>query len=76
MATRARHSPASSAVVAAPAAADAEQIAELQRQIAGLEARLVEQDAALRRVLDLLIEWVERDPENSPNPTKSEVWAA
>ena len=37
---------------------------------------LTAQDAALRRVLDLLIEWVERDPENSPNPTKSEVWAA
>ena len=68
--------PVPETVVAAPAAADAEQIAELQRQIAGLEARLVEQDAALRRVLDLLIEWVERDPENSPNPTKSEVWAA
>lgn len=62
-------------VVQAPAAHDA-QIAALQSQIASLEARLVEQDAALRRVLDLLIEWVERDPENSPNPTKSEVWAA
>jgi putative secretion ATPase (PEP-CTERM system associated) len=52
------------------------QIAELQNQIASLEARLVEQDAALRRVLDLLIEWVERDPENSPNPQNSQVWAA
>ncbi|WP_283420230.1 XrtA/PEP-CTERM system-associated ATPase [Sphingopyxis sp. Geo48] len=62
-------------VAQAPAAHDA-QIAALQSQIASLEARLVEQDAALRRVLDLLIEWVERDPENSPNPTKSEVWAA
>ena len=61
-------------VAAAPA--DDPRIAELQSQIASLEARLVEQDAALRRVLDLLIEWVERDPENSPNPTKSEVWAA
>ena len=62
-------------VAQAPAAQEA-QIAALQSQIASLEARLVEQDAALRRVLDLLIEWVERDPENSPNPTKSEVWAA
>lgn len=59
----------------APAIDDA-QIAELQRHIASLEERLVEQDAALRRVLDLLIEWVERDPENAPNPAKSEVWAA
>ena len=59
----------------APAIDDA-QIAELQRHIASLEERLVEQDAALRRVLDLLIEWVERDPENAPNPAKSQVWAA
>ena len=65
--------------VAAPApqpAADAAEIAGLKEQIASLEARLVEQDAALRRVLDLLIEWVERDPENSPNPARSQVWAA
>ncbi|WP_374525738.1 XrtA/PEP-CTERM system-associated ATPase [Sphingopyxis sp.] len=55
---------------------DEEQIDALKAQIASLEARLVEQDAALRRVLDLLIEWVERDPENSPNPAKSQVWAA
>src|SRR3546814_13376605 len=47
----------------------------LKAQIAELEARLVEQDAALRRVLDLLIEWVERDPENAPNPANSKVWA-
>jgi putative secretion ATPase (PEP-CTERM system associated) len=57
-------------------AADKAQIDALKAQIASLEARLVEQDAALRRVLDLLIEWVERDPENSPNPARSEVWAA
>ncbi|MBN8843463.1 MAG: AAA family ATPase [Sphingomonadales bacterium] len=66
------------AVVVAPAAPviDEAQVAELQLQIASLEQRLVEQDAALRRVLDLLIEWVERDPENAPNPAKSQVWAA
>ncbi|MGV7119858.1 XrtA/PEP-CTERM system-associated ATPase [Sphingopyxis sp. 550A] len=69
------------AEVASPAAAlqpvaDDAQIAALKEQIASLEARIVEQDAALRRVLDLLIEWVERDPENSPNPARSEVWAA
>ena len=57
-------------------AVDEAEIDALKTQIASLEARLVEQDAALRRVLDLLIEWVERDPENSPNPARSEVWAA
>lgn len=72
---------AAEAAVAAPAVAavpaiDEQQVAELQRQIASLEERLVEQDAALRRVLDLLIEWVERDPDNAPNPAKSQVWAA
>ena len=66
------------AAVAAPVAPaiDEARVAELQRQIASLEDRLVEQDAALRRVLDLLIEWVERDPENAPNPATSTVWAA
>jgi len=59
-----------------PPPVDDAQIDALKAQIASLEARLVEQDAALRRVLDLLIEWVERDPENSPNPARSEVWAA
>jgi putative secretion ATPase (PEP-CTERM system associated) len=66
---------ASSAAASQPTAGEAE-IDALKEQIASLEARLVEQDAALRRVLDLLIEWVERDPENSPNPARSEVWAA
>ena len=63
---------------AAPAVAaiDPEQMAALEAQIASLETRLVEQDAALRRVLDLLIEWVERDPENAPNPATSRTWAA
>jgi general secretion pathway protein A len=62
-------------VPAAPAI-DPEQLAALEKQIASLEDRLVEQDAALRRVLDLLIEWVERDPENAPNPQNSRTWAA
>lgn len=57
-------------------AVDPEHLAALEQQIASLEQRLVEQDAALRRVLDLLIEWVERDPENAPNPAKSRTWAA
>ena len=68
------------AVADAPAetapAIDPEQIEVLQRQIVSLEERLVEQDAALRRVLDLLIEWVERDPDNAPNPATSRTWAA
>ena len=64
--------------VPAPAApaVDPEHLAALEAQIASLEDRLVEQDAALRRVLDLLIEWVERDPENAPNPANSRTWAA
>ena len=57
-------------------AVDPEHLAALEKQVASLEARLVEQDEALRRVLDLLIEWVERDPENAPNPAKSRTWAA
>ncbi|MBK6413600.1 XrtA/PEP-CTERM system-associated ATPase [Sphingopyxis sp.] len=63
-------------VAPATAAIDPEQLAALEAQIASLETRLVEQDAALRRVLDLLIEWVERDPENAPNPATSQTWAA
>lgn len=55
---------------------DPEHLAALEAQIASLEERLVEQDAALRRVLDLLIEWVERDPDNAPNPATSQTWAA
>lgn len=61
---------------AAPAAIDEAHVAALQTQISGLEARLTEQDAALRRVIDLLIEWVERDPDNAPNPASSQTWAA
>ncbi|MBY4636142.1 XrtA-associated ATPase [Sphingopyxis sp. XHP0097] len=68
--------PAPATEAPAPPTVDTEQVEALQRQIAELESRLVEQDEALRRVLDLLIEWVERDPENAPNPAKSKVWAA
>ena len=35
-------------------------------RLAELEARLAEQDAALRRVLTLLVDWVEADPVNAP----------
>jgi putative secretion ATPase (PEP-CTERM system associated) len=35
----------------------------LERRVAGLEARLEEQDAALRRVLTLLVDWVENGAE-------------
>ena len=35
-------------------------------RLAQLEARLGEQDAALRRVLTLLVDWVEADPVNAP----------
>jgi putative secretion ATPase (PEP-CTERM system associated) len=67
------------AVEAPPPAApaiDPEHLAALEAQVASLEERLIEQDAALRRVLDLLIEWVERDPDNAPNPATSRTWAA
>lgn len=68
--------PFAAPVAADPPAVDPEQLAALREQIAQLEARVCEQDDALRRVLDLLIEWVERDPENAPNPARSQVWAA
>jgi len=61
-------------VAAAPI--DDDHLVALQRQIAGLEARIADQDAALRRVLDLLIDWVERDPANAPDPTQTQTWAA
>jgi putative secretion ATPase (PEP-CTERM system associated) len=60
----------------APAPVDDAHLVALERQIAGLEARIADQDAALRRVLDLLIDWVERDPENAPDPAASRTWAA
>lgn len=68
--------PFAAPAAADPPAVDLEQLAALREQIARLEARICEQDDALRRVLDLLIEWVERDPENAPNPARSQVWAA
>jgi general secretion pathway protein A len=40
--------------------------AEMTRRLVELEARLEEQDAALRRVLTLLVDWVEADPANAP----------
>jgi putative secretion ATPase (PEP-CTERM system associated) len=36
-------------------------VAALEERLATLEARIVEQDAALRRVLTLLVDWVEND---------------
>ena len=48
------------APVAAPAAND-EEIDALRRQLAALEERCTEQDAAIRRILGLLIQWVEED---------------
>lgn len=59
-----------------PAPVDDAHLVALERQIAGLEARIADQDAALRRVLDLLIDWVERDPANAPDPSASQTWAA
>ena len=59
-----------------PAPVDDAHLVALERQIAGLEARIADQDAALRRVLDLLIDWVERDPANAPDPAASQTWAA
>jgi general secretion pathway protein A len=49
-------------LAAAPLAANAETAdPALEARIAALEAQLVEQEVALRRVLTLLIDWVERD---------------
>lgn len=68
--------PAATVEAVAVPAIDPDHLAALEQQITSLEGRLIEQDAALRRVLDLLIEWVERDPENAPNPATSRTWAA
>lgn len=45
---------------AAPAA-PAPDVAALEARLAALEARSIEQDAAIRRVLGLLIQWTEQD---------------
>lgn len=42
-----------------PEKASAAEVAALAERVAALEARLEEQDAALRRVLTLLVDWVE-----------------
>lgn len=44
-----------------PVAANDEEIDALRRQLAALEERCTEQDAAIRRILGLLIQWVEED---------------
>ena len=50
-----------------PHIADAAPDAMLVARVADLEARMEEQDAALRRVLTLLVDWVEAD--QAPRPT-------
>ncbi|SMF75415.1 ExeA family protein [Allosphingosinicella indica] len=45
-----------------PAPAEVRDIA-LERRVASLEARLEEQEVALRRVLTLLVDWVESEPD-------------
>ena len=55
---RAAIAPAEDDEPAAPAG-DQVAAAELQRRIAALETRLDEQEIALRRVLTLLVDWVE-----------------
>jgi general secretion pathway protein A len=37
---------------------------ELDRRLAALEARVEEQETALRRVLAMLVDWIENDPED------------
>jgi general secretion pathway protein A len=38
----------------------------LERRVAGIEERLDEQERALRRVLTLLVDWVEKDRDDAP----------
>jgi general secretion pathway protein A len=47
--------------------------AALEARIAALESQIKDHDEVLRRVLDLLIEWVERDPAGAPS---MQNWAA
>ena len=49
------------------------EVAALEASIARLEARVAEQDAVVRRVLDLLIDWAEREPATAPS---ARGWAA
>ena len=59
---------------AAPASAPAmDDTAALAARIAALESQIKDHDEVLRRVLDLLIEWVERDPAGAPS---MQNWAA
>ena len=58
-----RHAVAVAPVTDAGAGADIdERLSQAERRIVALETRAGEQDSALRRVLTLLVEWVERDP--------------
>jgi hypothetical protein len=45
----------------APAAAEAAADHSVERRIAAIEARLDEQEAAVRRVLTVLLDWVENE---------------
>ena len=47
--------------------------AALEARIVALESQIKDHDEVLRRVLDLLIEWVERDPAGAPQMNN---WAA
>jgi hypothetical protein len=47
-------------------AALTEQGEQLKQQVAALERRCDEQDAAIRRILGLLIDWVEQGDEQAP----------
>ena len=50
-----------------PAAADRDDVTELRRRVAALEVRCTTQDAAIKRVLGLLIEWVEQGEGAAPS---------
>ena len=58
--------PVAHAAVTPPASTPAATEEALVARVAGLEARLEEQDRALRRVLTLLVDWVEADPVGAP----------
>lgn len=57
-------------------AVQAEEMAALRGKVAALEVRLAEQDAALRRVIDLLTQWVEPQTQtgNKPAATPEDIW--